>query len=79
MVEILSPKTARLDRENKRRVYATSGVRELWIIAPETRADRGLSAGAGCGQARRHYGEKDNFESGLFPGLRFEAARIFAQ
>ena len=37
VVEILSPKTARLDRDNKRRVYASTGVQELWIIAPESK------------------------------------------
>jgi Uma2 family endonuclease len=35
VVEILSPKTRRLDLENKKRVYARVGVKELWIIDPD--------------------------------------------
>ncbi len=32
VIEILSPSTARLDREIKRSVYAQAGVRELWLV-----------------------------------------------
>src|SRR5688500_8938222 len=35
VIEILSPRTARFDRGVKRRVYARTGVRELWIVDPE--------------------------------------------
>ncbi len=79
IVEILSPKTARLDRDNKRRVYATSGVRELWIITPETRQIEVYSLAQDATDPVSTYGEKDIFESALFPGLRFNAAAIFAQ
>ena len=34
-VEILSPKTAHLDLEQKRLVYARTGVDELWVVDPE--------------------------------------------
>ena len=79
VVEILSPKTAGLDRDNKRRVYATSGVRELWIIVPETKRievylfERDATAPAAT------YSAQDIFESALFPELRFDAPKIFAQ
>jgi Uma2 family endonuclease len=36
VVEILSPKTRRLDLVNKKQEYARAGVKELWIIDPET-------------------------------------------
>jgi Uma2 family endonuclease len=36
VVEILSPKTRRLDLENKMRTYARQGVQELWIIDPDS-------------------------------------------
>ena len=35
MIEILSPKTRRLDFEQKRKAYPRFGVKELWIIDPE--------------------------------------------
>ncbi len=79
VVEVLSPKTARLDRDNKRRVYATSGVRELWIIAPEMRQIEVYLLSQDAAYPAATYGENDTFESALFPGLRFNGARIFAQ
>jgi Uma2 family endonuclease len=79
VVEILSPKTARLDRDNKRRVYATSGVRELWIIAPEKRQIEVYLLQENATAPAASYGEQDRFESQLFPGLTFDAAKIFAQ
>jgi Uma2 family endonuclease len=35
VVEILSPSTARLDLDQKRVVYARTGVSELWIVDPD--------------------------------------------
>lgn len=78
VVEILSPKTARLDRDNKRRVYATSGVRELWIIAPEPRRIEVYLLADDAANPAVTYGENDTFDSALFPGLRFSGPRIFA-
>jgi Uma2 family endonuclease len=37
VVEILSPSTARLDREDKRRWYAEVGVREYWLVDCDAR------------------------------------------
>jgi Uma2 family endonuclease len=79
VVEILSPKTARLDRDNKRRVYASAGVRELWIIAPETKKIEIFLLGQDAAEPAAVHGEKDRFESRLFPDLNFDAARIFAR
>ncbi len=79
VVEILSPKTARLDRDNKRRVYATSGVRELWIIAPETRRIEVYLLEQDAANPVATYGESDTFVSAHFPGLSFNAAAIFAR
>jgi Uma2 family endonuclease len=32
--EVLSPSTAKLDREKKMKVYAREGVRHLWLVDP---------------------------------------------
>lgn len=79
VVEILSPRTARLDREDKRRVYAAAGVQELWIIAPETRQIEVYFLGQATADLPALYGEEDQFSSALFPNLRFAAATIFAR
>jgi Uma2 family endonuclease len=36
-VEVLSPSTARFDRQTKRRVYLDQGVAEYWIVDPDGR------------------------------------------
>jgi len=38
VVEILSPSTARYDRNTKFNAYLKSGIREYWIIDPETKS-----------------------------------------
>lgn len=79
VVEILSPKTARLDRDNKRRVYASSGVRELWIIAPEPQTIEVYDLQKDAARPTVTHGAEAHFTSALFPGLTFDAARIFAR
>ncbi len=37
-IEVLSPSTARLDRDRKMRLYAEHGVPYYWIVDPETRS-----------------------------------------
>src|SRR5436189_3310853 len=37
VVEILSPKTAKLDSGVKREIYARSGVEEMWVVDPAAR------------------------------------------
>jgi len=37
LVEVLSPSTRRYDRTQKRRRYERAGVRELWLVDPESR------------------------------------------
>ncbi len=37
VAEVLSPSTARQDREQKRRLYQAHGVNTLWIVDPELR------------------------------------------
>ena len=79
VVEILSPKTARFDRDNKKRVYASHRVRELWIIDPEPQSIECYLLAENAITPRATHGLADTFESALFPGLRFDAARIFAR
>lgn len=79
VVEILSPKTGHFDRGSKRRVYAAQGVREMWIIAPETRKIEVYLLHKNAANPAAIYGEGDTFASALFPGLGFDASRIFAQ
>jgi Uma2 family endonuclease len=78
VVEILSPKTAKLDRISKHRVYVRSGVQELWIIDPEQKRIEIYLLSKDAATPAAVYGEEDEFESAFFPGLRLNAAKIFA-
>lgn len=78
VAEILSPSTFELDRISKRRVYGRSGVQELWIIDPKQKRIEIYLLAKDAAAPAAVYGEKDQFESACFPGLRFNAVKIFA-
>jgi Uma2 family endonuclease len=77
VVEILSPKTRRLDLENKMRTYARQGVQELWIIDPDSlqllvyQFSRNLSNPVGKFQAG------DVLTTPLFPGFHADLRAVF--
>ena len=75
VVEILSPSTARLDREMKRTVYAEAGVREIWFV--DLWNDRieihRFAAQAGAA-AVTTLERRDVLTTPLFPGLAIPVA-----
>ncbi len=79
LVEILSPKTAFLDKLSKRRVFARSGVKELWIVDPELKLINVYFLQKNPERPLATYSEQDTFTSPHFPGLKFKGARIFRQ
>jgi len=78
IVEILSPRTARLDLDNKRKMYARHGVTELWIIDPEPRRILVYRFKENPAEPVEVRSEGDLIESALFPGLRIDTREIFA-
>ena len=79
IVEILSPGTARLDLDRKRKVYVRHRVIELWIIVPETRQVQIYRLQEQPERPSAIYERTDIFESALLPGLRISSAEIFAE
>src|SRR3989442_4533778 len=77
IVEILSPKTAFLDKKSKRRIYARSGVKELWIIDPDIKAVQVYFLQKDAERPAANYTEKDRFTSPHFPGLKFKTTERF--
>jgi Uma2 family endonuclease len=77
IVEILSPKTAFLDKKSKRQIYARSGVKELWLVDPDTRTIHVYFLQDDPEHPAAAHSEKDTFTSPHFPGLKISAARIF--
>src|SRR6266567_2255005 len=77
LVEILSPKTAGLDKKPKRRVAARSGVKELWIVDPETKLIHVYFMHKFFVFHEATSTEKDRFSSPHFPGLMIKGATVF--
>jgi Uma2 family endonuclease len=69
-VEIMSSNRA-YDRMTKRLVYAEAGVRELWTIATDGRAERW------CGERLSECEQLDDFlRSPVLPGFALDLARL---
>jgi Uma2 family endonuclease len=79
VVEILSESTERLDRELKRKIYARSGVKELWFVDPIKREVSIFEFAKSVGSPARIHRDKDEFTSGIFPGLTFSCSDIFGK
>ena len=79
VVEILSPRTAFLDKGGKRKVNARSGVKEYWIIDPETKLIHVYFLQKDANKPAFTHSEKDTFTSPQFPGLKFKCRDIFKQ
>jgi len=77
LVGILSPKTAELDKKPKRRVFARSGVKELWIIDPETKLIHVYYLQKDAERPAATCAEADTVTSPDFPGLKIKGATVF--
>jgi Uma2 family endonuclease len=76
-VEILSPSTARIDRQAKKQLFERYGVPYYWIVDADARTIDVYRASAGA------YGPPDRRDTDAlidlapFPGLRIDAARLW--
>jgi Uma2 family endonuclease len=77
VVEILSPKTRRLDLDNKKRVYNRHGVKELWIIDPEPRELLVYRFERGAGETAELFHQSDIVTSPLLPRLAVALEEAF--
>lgn len=79
VVEVLSPKTARLDRGIKREVYACTGVKELWIVDPDLKEVHVYHLSKSADRPAGIYRARQSFQTSLLPGLKISVAKIFKQ
>ena len=77
VVEILSPATALYDKGPKRKIYARTGVNELWLIDPELKSIQTYELTKNAETPSATHSADSVFKSPLFPGLRIKAAAIF--
>jgi Uma2 family endonuclease len=76
-VEVLSPGTARFDKGSKRKIYARTGVKELWLVDVEAKLIHVYQLAKDAETPAATYDEQAVFTTPLLPGLRFKAASIF--
>ena len=79
VIEILSPRTAILDKEAKRKVYAREGVEELWILDPTTKTLAVFRLQNDPAEPEAVYGLRQTFGSQCFPGLKLRVREIFRE
>jgi Uma2 family endonuclease len=76
VIEILSPWTARRDRQTKKQLFARYGVPSYWIVDPDSRAIEAYRADAGAhGPADRR--TVDLGDLAPFPGLTIDPAELW--
>jgi Uma2 family endonuclease len=76
IIEILAPYTVRHDRLNKFNLYKNAGVREYWIVDPETKTVSAniLRDGAYVSYA---YGDEDEISVAVLPGCTINMNGVF--
>ncbi len=78
VIEILSPGTRERDRTLKRHLYARHGVRELWLVDPETKTVEVHSLDPATETVPRTFSERDILASDALPALRLPLKPIWA-
>lgn len=79
VIEILSPKTAKLDKGVKKEIYARTGVTEMWIIDPELKHLQLFRFEESSDVPVATFTPGQEFKPALFPKLSISVAKIFAQ
>ena len=79
VIEILSPSTVRHDRFVKLGLYQRAGVREYWIVEPETQTVQVYTLENGILQPRAFYGAGDGAEVNVLNGCFVELGKVFTE
>lgn len=77
-VEILSRGAEKRDRIQKRKIFARSGVEELWLIHPDKQRIELYRLKENPDQPLQVLKAGEQFQSRLFPGLTIDAREVFA-
>ena len=76
-VEVLSPKTAHYDRNEKRLGYAQNGVAELWIIDPKRKIAEVYRLAKDASGPSAVFKRGDVLTTSLLPGFKLALDRLF--
>lgn len=77
-IEILSPSTAAKDRLKKRNLYERFGVKEFWIVSPDSATVMVFRPGTNHRYSKPlHFCWSDQLTTPLFPGLEIDLSLVF--
>ena len=79
VVEVLSPSTLRQDRFVKLALYQRAGVREYWIVEPETQTVQVYTLESGILQPCAFYGPGDVAKVNVLDGCFVELGKVFME
>lgn len=77
VIEILSESTALYDRTRKLRLYAHSGVGEVWLVTPYPWLVEVLQFDGACYRLAGTYTKTDTLASPTFPDLVMDLTKVF--
>ena len=77
VVEILSPSTAKMDRIVKFNKYMRDGVKEYWVVDPDTESLHVHLLKEGTYYATSAYEDTDTVSVGILPGCEINLADVF--
>ena len=77
VIEILSPSTANRDKVEKSRLYYKHGVKEYWIVDPDSKYIEVLTQGEKNWSVFQVYGAEETLFSPLLAGLEIDLKEIF--
>ena len=77
VVEILSPATAKLDWNDKFKLYEAAGVREYWIVNPEEQFVHVFQLVDGKFQLNGAYCAEDSLKIGIFEDVTIDLKNVF--
>ncbi len=77
VVEIVSPGSRSIDRKEKLTNYAHYGVREYWLVYPDTWFVEVFGSREGRFQLLGRYGEGETVHTEVLAGLEFPAEALF--
>jgi len=79
VVEVLSPGSARIDRVQKRDLYARFGVREYWLVSPEAHTIEVLALRGQTFERLGLFGAGDAIRSDVLIDLAFKIDGVFEE
>ena len=79
VVEVLSPSTEGHDRGYKRDLYSRHGVREYWLVDPDSETIAVMTPGTDGLAPQANYTRGQTLTSPLLPGLALDLTAVFGE